>query len=159
MPEVSQKRKEFDLQEFLYSLTSTAALAFAVFIAMWVIAYFNETMKNAMLTNLNAFLASSWIVIVGFVLIVSVWEYFYPIYYDKMKYGRPAMLAIEFLFGFWLVAVFLDGLRAFVAPTDQVNIFLTFPFKLFNEQFVMVALLLLFIHYARFFLRKKYQEE
>jgi len=157
---INYGKKEIDPKRIIQALFSTAALAFAIFLAVWIIDYFNTEVKMVALTNLVVFLNNNWPIIIGFVLLIQIWEYIYPFYKKWLKYAKPLIDAISLIFGLWLVVVFLNGLRMF-NETTQVDFFLRFPHELFFTQLVVVVGLFIFIKYAQFFLyeSKKFDDD
>ena len=153
-------QQKIDPKRIAQVIVSTAALAFAIFLAVWIIEYFNKEINMLALTNLNAFLSSSWPIIVGFVLVIGMWDYLFKFYKKWLKYAKPLVEGAELIFGLWLVVVFFNGLRIFNTNT-QVDFFLKFPNELFFSQFIMVSLLIIFIKYSQFFIaqREAYSDE
>ena len=153
-----REKKEFDFKGLAYPLLRTIALAVAIFIAIWVLNYF-APMKVPVMENLLVFLTNNWYYVVGFVLLVSVWEYVYPLYYKQLKYGAPAIEAISLLFGFWLVAIFLWGMKVFTASSPEVSTMLQFIGDFFFALEIPIFILFLVVTYARFFMKEKEREE
>jgi len=147
-------QEKVDPKRIAQIIVSTAALAFAIFLAIWIIDYFNKEINMIALTNLNTFLISSWPILVGFVLIIGLWDYLFRFFKKWLKYAKPLVEGAELVFGLWLVVVFFDGIRIF-NTNPQVDFFLKFPNELFFTQFIMVALLIIFIKYSQFFLAQK----
>lgn len=153
-------KKQLDFKRIMQVFFSSAAFTLALFIAMWVISYFAKEMPNVILSNILTFLADNWPVLAGFVLLVQLWEYLFQIYKGWLKYIAPLMSSIELIFGLWLVVVFLAGLTP-LSISEQLNVFLKFANELFFSQFLVIALLILFIKYAQFFFyeSKKLEED
>ncbi len=144
------KKKELDFKKIGQILFSSAALAFAIFILIWIINYFVKEMPNLILSNILTFLNQNWPILVAFVLLIQLWEYLHFLYKGWLKYLHPLMMSIELIFGIWLVVVILGGLTP-LNLNPQVNVFLMFINDLFFTQFVVVSLLILFINYSKFF--------
>lgn len=151
-------KKELDFKRIMQIFFSSAAFAFAIFIAIWVLDYFVKQMPNVLVSNLLNFLNDNWPILVGFVLLIQLWEYLFKLYKGWLKYIAPLMSSIELIFGFWLVVIFLAGLTP-LSISEQLNVFLKFANELFFSQFVVIALLILFVKYAQFFFYESKKEE
>ena len=147
---INFKERELDFKRIMQILLSSAAFAFALFIVIWVIEYFSKEISNIFLTNILTFLNENWPLLIGFVLLIQFWDYLYTLYKGWLKYIAPLISSIELIFGLWLVVVFFGGLTP-LNLNEQVNVFLTFINELFFTQFVVIALLILFIKYSQFF--------
>ena len=143
-------KKELDFKKIMQIFLSSAAFAFALFILIWVMDYFSKELSNVILSNILTFLNENWPILIGFVLFIQLWEYLFKLYKGWLKYVAPLVSSIELIFGLWLVVVFFGGLTP-LNLNEQVNIFLTFVNELFFTQFVVIALLILFIKYSQFF--------
>jgi len=137
---------------------SSAALGIALLLAIWIIDYFNVELKLVALTNINWFLNAHWMIVVGFVLFIGLWQYLSPFYKKYLTYFQPLVDSIEILFGLWLIVVFLDGLRVFNTST-QAEFFMKFPADLFFNQFVIVVLLVILVKYSQYFLVSNKRED
>lgn len=146
---------ELDIKKIFQVVAASVALALAIFIAVWVIDYFNAVNEMVILTNISIFLKGYWPIITGFVFLISLWDYVYPIYRDKLRYVKPVIEATSIMFGLWLVAIFLKGLMVIADVGEQAAPFLSFLHDLYFQQFVVLYLLFIFIGYSRFFLGKK----
>jgi low affinity Fe/Cu permease len=80
------------------------------------------------------------------------------LYKGWLKYVAPFISSIELIFGLWIVVVFFAGLTP-LSISEQLNIFLKFANELFFTQFVVVALLILFVKYAQFFFSESKKNE
>jgi len=147
---INFKDKELDFKKIGQILFSSAAFAFALFIVIWIIDYFVKGMPNVILSNILTFLNGNWPILVGFVVFIQLWDYLYFLYKGMLKYINPLMRSIELIFGVWLVVVFFAGLTP-LNLNAQVNVFLVFVNDLFFTQFVVIALLILFVKYSQFF--------
>ncbi len=147
--------EDLDIKKVFQVIAASVALALAIFIAVWVIDYFNASNNMDILSNISLFLTTYWSVIVGFVFLISLWDYVYPIYRKKLKYVKPIIEATSIMFGLWIVATFLKGLLVIVNVGDQAAPFLTLLHDLYFQQFAVLYLLFIFIGYSRFFLGNK----
>ncbi len=147
--------KSFSWKKFFHAFISSAALAVALLITIWVINYFNAGLNQPVLAGINDFLIWNWWVLVAFVLLISLWDYFFKLYKQKLRYVKPLIDAIGLIFGFWLVALILYGLKAFVDPADGINLFLNFMHDVFFQLHILLFLLFLFVSYAKFLLTDK----
>jgi hypothetical protein len=144
--------KKFDFKKLGYALASTLALAFAILLIIGAINYFNKEMNLIVLTNLNVFLIDNWFIIVGFVLFIELWDFFYNIYRKQLRIVKPLVEVISTMFAIWLISVLLNGLRVFLIPENNaIDIFLKFPYDFLIEQFAIIFLLILFGNYAKYF--------
>jgi len=148
-----ENQEEIDFRRILHAFVSTAALGIAIFITMWIIDYANKQLQTTILSNINFFLTNSWPIIIGFVLLIQIWEYIYPIRTEKLKYLNPLINAVSILFGLWLVVVFIDGLR-FFNQNAQVDLIMAFPAQLFFTQIYWIIGLAILVKYAQFFLKE-----
>jgi hypothetical protein len=137
---------------------SSAALGVAILLAIWIVNYFNVELKLAALTNLSWFMNAYISVIIGFVLLMGLWQYLYPFYKKQLSYFKPLVESVEILFGLWLIVVFLDGLMIF-NTNPQLDFFLKFPAQLFHGQFVILSLLVCLVKYSQFFMSASQKEE
>ena len=147
--------QEFSFKKFAHAIVSSVAFAIALLVVMWIINYFNVTAQIEVLTSILDFLNAYWIVLVAFVLLISLWDYLYSVYKSKLKYIKPAIDAIGILFGLWIIAIILYGLRVFTETTNPINVFLEFLHTIFYEQTLLLFLLFLFISYSKFFLKDR----
>jgi hypothetical protein len=146
----------FSFKSFAHAFVSSAALAIMLLIVIWVINYFNYSIQMEVLSNLNLFLISNWYILVNFTLLISIWDYLYPLYKRKLNYVKPLIDSIGLIFGFWLVAIFLYGLKVFVDPFNEVlHLALNFMHDVFFELNILLFLLFLFVSYAKFLIQKK----
>jgi hypothetical protein len=143
-------KKELDFKKIMHILLSSVAFAFALFIVIWIVDYFSKELSNVILSNILTFLNENWPLLIGFVVFIQLWEYLFKLYKGWLKYIAPLVSSIELIFGLWLVVVFFGGLTQ-LNLNPQVNIFLEFINQLFFTQFIVIALLILFIKYAQFF--------
>ena len=152
-------KRDLDFKKIVQIILSSAAFAFALFIVMWVIDYFSKEFANVILTNILVFLNENWPVLVGFVLIIQLWEYLYSLYKSRLKYFAPLISSVELIFGLWLVVVFFGGLAP-LNINEQVNVILKFINDLFFTQFIVIVLLILFVKYSQFFFyeSKKFED-
>jgi hypothetical protein len=148
-------REEFNWKEFFHAFVSSAALAVALLISIWVIEYFNESLNLEILTKLAGFLETFWWVIVAFVLLISLWDYVYSLYKPKLKYAKPLIDSIGLFFGFWLIASLFYGLTYFVEPGNVAILFLTIMHDVFYQLNILLFLLFLFISYGNFLLKTR----
>ena len=140
---------------FFQPIVSSAALAVAILILIWIINYFNEGLKLEVLTGISGFLTTFWWVIVAFVLLISMWDYLYSLYKPKLIYINPLIDSIGLFFGFWLVASILYGLKFFIEPENVANLFLSIMHDIFYQLNILLFLLFLFISYGKFLLQKR----
>ena len=145
----------FNWKRFAHAFVSTIALAIAIVLAIWIINYFNEFLKMEILTGITDFLVAYGVIIVGMVLLFSVWEYIYPLYKVKLRYVKPLIDAIGLTFGLWIVSVILLGLTVFVGGYPELAPWLSFLNALVLEQFIYIFLLFLFVSYAKFLLNDR----
>ncbi len=148
------RSKEFDIGKVFQILAATMALGLCIFLVIAATDYFNPNSQIPLLANLKEFLNTYWMIIVGFVLLISLWEYIYPLYSKVLKYVKPIIDATSLMFGLWIVSVFLKGLIVFLDQNSQVAIFLNFPHNFFFQQFVVLYLLFTFVGYSKLFLKK-----
>ncbi len=151
-------KKQLDFKKVIQILFSSAAFALALFIVIWVIDYFSKAMPNVIISNILVFLNENWPILVGFVLLIQLWEYLFQLYKGWLKYIAPFISSVELIFGLWLVVVFFAGLTP-LSISEQLNVFLKFANELFFSQFLIVALLILFIKYAQFFFYESKKNE
>jgi len=145
---------EFDLRRVFQVFAASAAMALALFVAVWVIDYFNVVAGIELLTNLSTFIKNNWYIVVGFIFFISIWEYIYPLYSKKLKYVKPIVDATSIMFGLWLVAIFLKGLVVFVEAASQPALFLGLLHDLYFNQFAIIYLLFIFVGYSKVFWRR-----
>lgn len=145
---------EFDLRRLFQIFAASAAMALALFVAVWVVDYFNVTAGLDLLTNLSTFIKSNWYIVVGFIFFISIWEYIYPMYSKKLKYVKPIVDATSLMFGLWLVAIFLKGLAVFVEASSPPALFLGLLHDLYFTQFAVIYLLFIFVGYSKVFWRR-----
>jgi len=134
----------------LHPIISTAALAIAIILVIFIGQYFNEVLNMLWLQALTDFLTTWWFVLIGFVLLVSVWDYIFPFYEDKLQVVKPLIQTIGLVFGLWLVAEFVAALTLLVGEDFVLQSFR----NIFFEFFVWIFLLFLFIKYAQYLLKK-----
>lgn len=152
--DIYQRDKEFSVGKVFQILTATFALGLAIFLVIAVLDYFETSLNLDILLNLKEFLKNYWFILVGFVLLISFWDYFYLLYKKQLKYVKPLIDATSLMFGLWIVVVFLKGLIVFLEAGSQITIFLNFPHDFYFQYFVIIYLLFICIGYSKIFLRK-----
>jgi len=139
-----------DIKKILQIVASSVALGLAIYLVTWVLDYLNTSFSIAVISNISLFLKDSWIIIVGFVFIISLWDYLYPMFKEKLTYIKPIIDATSLMFGLWIVAVILKGLTALlVDQAAQISILLNLLQKLYFEQFVVLYILFVLVAYSK----------
>lgn len=149
-----QKSKEFSFGKVFQIIAATLALGLAIFLAIAILDYFGPSLQIPALININEFLKMYWFIIVGYVLLISLWDYFYELYKKQLKYVKPIVDGTSLMFGLWIVVIFLKGLIVFLDPSSQTALFLNFPYDFYVQQFVILYLLFIFVGYSKLFLKK-----
>ncbi|NMA44904.1 MAG: hypothetical protein GX950_03790 [Candidatus Diapherotrites archaeon] len=145
---------EFSFGKVFQIIASTLALGLVIFLIVAALDYFGPNLQIPVIINIKEFLKLYWFIIVGYVLLISFWDYFYELYKKQLVYIKPIIDGTSLMFGLWLVVVFLKGLIVFLDPTSQTATFLTFPHDFYMAQFVIIYLLFIFVGYSKLFLRK-----
>lgn len=145
--------RQFSVKKFLRAFVAAGAMAIFLLLLMWVIEYFNPANENIILTKLNLFLVENWLFIVGFILIISVWEYLYGVFKTtKIRYLAPLLDAFGIFFALWLIAVILRGLILFVTADSPFIPVLRFLYDLVYSQPVLIFVFLILVFYSNFLL-------
>lgn len=149
-----QRSKEFSFGKVFQIITSTLALGLAIFLIVAILDYFGPSLQIPVVINIKDFLKLYWFIIVGYVLLISFWDYFHELYKKQLTYVKPIIDGTSLMFGLWIVVIFLKGLIVFLDPTSQTAIFLNFPHDFYLQQFVILYLLFIFVGYSKLFLKK-----
>ncbi len=138
---------------FLSAVLRAAAFAIGLILVMFIAGYYNENLMIDWVGGLVGFLKTYWAIISGFLLLISVWEYFYPFYKEKVyiKYVKPLMDSVGLTFGLWLVVEFISALSYFIPDAEAVQVLGSFK-EIFFMYFVWIFLLIIFINYAKMLL-------
>jgi hypothetical protein len=146
--------EKFSWKKFLHSFLAAFILAIFFFILIWVVGYFDPIGENIFLTHFNLFLVNNWFFIVGFVFVISIWDYLFGLFKKtKLRYINPFFESFSVFFGIWLISIVINGLKLFVEEGNELNLFLGFLNNLFYSQTLLLFVLILLIYYSKFFLK------
>lgn len=148
--------KKFSFKKFLQPIVGAGVLAVFLLILIWIFDYLNSELNNFVIFHLHEFFVYNWFYIVGFVLIIGIWDYLYKTFKDSfLRYFAPLFDAFGIFFAIWIISVILNGLRIFIESESQLNLFFSFLHELFYSQPILLALLLILMYYSKFFLKDR----
>jgi len=151
--EQAYSETKFSWKKFIQSFLPPIIFAFVILIMIWVFDYFNPVGENILLNYINTFFLNNWFTFIFFILIFSVWDYLFKIFYkSKLRYIAPIVSSLGAIFAIWIIALIFKGLSLLLEIENPFYLFFTFLYDLFYSQTILLFCLILLIYYSKFFL-------